>query len=639
MPRFVRTTTLLYILILAAIAAVGHCPSAMAQEASMGKFVDLGVPVTRAAIFKQTLGPDGNGEMTRIYAVFTQNAAPVFLVQINPDTGEAKQFNAPIGTHPWGLTVGPDNCVYVGTAGDAKQGGLLLKFDPAAPEKGLVNLGKMAESETYIWSLANGEGDDCIYGCTYGNGKVASYNTRTGEMRDYGQLSPGQQYTRPIVVGKDGWVYTAVGTTAPDYVALDPRTGEHHSSRPAGLAGTPVEELEKGGWGQFRKGIDGHAYQKDCDKWYRLVAGAAEPVEDAQVPAGVVPELKDGRRLVGVYPEGRWVLRDPATNAETAGEFTYESAGMEAFVLGEGPDGCIYGSTMLPLWLFRTDPRTGLHEVLGNPSKSGGELYSFLTLDGLLWTFGYPNAYVSSYDPTRPWSFGDAPENNPRNFGTMGDGHLRPRAVILGPQQQIYVGSYAPYGELGGAMGVLDPATGKVTENYRNLIPNQSICALAYDAASNLIFGGTSIAGGGGTQPSEKEAVFFVWDPVQRKLTNQCVPVAGDTTTPAIAVANGKVFIFSRPSNTLSVYDIASSTMVEHRPIEYGPVVEICLGLHTDGMIYGLTNRAVIRIDPATHEISRMATWDKGVRCGWVMNEDGIYFASGVHLIRWEWPE
>jgi len=294
---------------------------------------------------------------------------------------------------------------------------------------------------------------------------------------------------------------------------------------------------------------------------------------------------------------------------------------------------------MLPLWLFRTDPRTGAHEVLGNPSKSGGELYSFLTLDGLLWTFGYPNAYVSSYDPTRPWSFGDAPENNPRNFGAMGDGHLRPRAVILGPQRQIYVGSYAPYGELGGAMGVFDPATGKVTENYRNLIPNQSICALAHDEASGLVFGGTSTAGGGGTQPTEKEAVFFAWDPVQKKLVNQCVAVAGDTTTPAMVVANGKVFIVTRPSNTLSVYDIASATMIDHRPIAHGPLVEICLGLHSDGMIYGMTNQAIIRIDPATHEISRLATWDKGVRCGWVMNEDGIYFASGVHLIRWEWPE
>ncbi len=605
----------------------------------MGNFVDLGVPVTRAAIFRQTIGPDENGEMTRIYAVFTQNTAPVFLVQINPHTGEARQFDAPIGTHPWGLTVGPDNCIYIGTAGSAEQGGLLLKFDPAEPDAGLVNLGKMAESETYVWSLANGEGDDCIYGSTYGNGKVVSYNTRTGQMRDYGQLRTGQRYTRPIVVGKDGWVYTTVGTTAPDYIGLDPRTGEHQSSRPDELAGMPVPELAQGGWGRFRKGVDGHAYQRDGGKWYRLVAGKAELIADAELPGPAVLALKDGRRLAGVYPEGRWVLHDPATGQDTSGDFEYESAGMEAFVIGEGPDGCIYGSTALPLWLFRTDPRTGTNEVLGNPSRSGGELYSLLTLDGLLWTFGYPNAYVSSYDPTKPWSFGDAPENNPRNFGMMGDGHLRPRAVILGPERKIYVGSYAPYGELGGAMGVFDPVEGKVTENYRHLIRNQSISALAYDAASGLVFGGSAISGGGGTTPSEKEAVFFTWDTVAKELVQQCVAVAGDTITPAMTVADGKVFLVTRPSNTLSVWDIEGQKMIDHRPMPYGSIVEICLELHSDGMIYGLTNQAVIRIDPKTHEITQMAPWGRGVTCGWVMNDDGIYFASGVNLIRWEWPE
>ncbi len=605
----------------------------------MGRFVDLGVPVTRAAIFKQTLGPDENGEMTRIYAVFTQNGAPVFLVQIDPSTGEARQFNAPLGTHPWGLTVGPDNCVYIGTAGDATQGGLLLKFDPSRPELGLVNLGKMAESETYIWALANGEGDGCIYGCTYGNGKVVSYNTRTGEMRDYGQMLPGQQYTRPIVVGKDGWVYTAAGTTEPDYIALDPVSGEHHSSRPEELAGTRVAELEQGGWGQLRKGTDGHAYQRDCGKWYRLVGGRAEAIADEELPPALTPELADGRRLVGVYPEGRWALADPVSGERTSGEFAYESAGMEPFVVGEGPDRKIYGSTMLPLWLFRTDPQTGASEVLGNPSRSGGELYSLLSLNGLLWSFGYPEAYVSSYDPARPWSFGDSAEHNPRNFGRMGDGHLRPRAVILGPDGMIYVGSYAPYGELGGAMGVFDPAAGQVVENYRHLIPNQSICALAYDADSGLVFGGSSIAGGGGTTPSEKEAAFFVWDPVEKRIVRQMVAVAGDTTTPAMAVAQGKVFVVTRPSNSLSVYDIASGEMVDHRPIEHGSVVDVCLGLHTDGMLYALTNNAVIGIDPATHEVTKMASWDRGVRCGWAMSEEGIYFASGVHLIRWEWPE
>ena len=240
--------------------------------------------------------------MTKIYAIFTQDAAPVFLVQIDPYTGVSKQFNAPIGTTPWGLVVGPDKCVYIGTAGDEATGGLLLRFDPAHPENGVVNLGKMAASETYVWALARGENDGCIYGCSYGNGKVTQYDTRTGQFRDYGQMRAGQQYTRPLVVGKDGWVYTAAGMTDPDYIALEPRTGEHHSSRAAELAGQPAKELAQGSWAVFRKGTDGHAYQHDNGKWYRLIGGKAlEPaIPESELPPAAVPHLKDGRELAGM---------------------------------------------------------------------------------------------------------------------------------------------------------------------------------------------------------------------------------------------------------------------------------------------------------------------------------------------------
>lgn len=606
--------------------------------ADQGKFVDLGIPVLRAAVYTRTLGPDEHGEMTRIYAIFTQDAAPVFLVQIDPDTGTSKQFNAPIGTHPWGLVVGPDNCVYIGTAGDEAQGGLLLRFDPAHPEKGVVNLGKMAASETYVWALARGEEDGCIYGCSYGNGKVTAYDTRTGKFRDYGQMKPGQQYTRPIVVGKDGWVYTAAGTTEPDYIALDPRTGEHGSSRPAGLAGTPVPELAQGGWGVFRKGTDGHAYQRDNGKWYRLIGGKAQPIAETEPPPAAVMRLKDGRELARVIAEGDWTLRDPASGKETSGRFKYRGAGMRPFVLGQGPDGKIYGSTILPLWLFRADPITGKSEVLGKSSHAGGELYSMLPLDGILWMFAYPEAYVSSYDPKRPWNFGDNPENNPRNFGPMGDGHLRPRALILGPGKKFYVGSFAPYGELGGAMGVFDPALGKPVESCRNLIPNQSISALAYDPKSNLVFGGSDVAGGGGTSPSESQALFFVWDPVAKKLIETAALVKGDTGTAAMTVAGGQVFVVTLPSNTLSVWDIAQKQVIDRRPIDCGTMVEISMGTHTDGMVYGLTKKGVMRVDPKTHEITVAGEYAPGINAGWVMNADGIYFASGVHLIRWEWP-
>ncbi len=607
-------------------------------SASEGKFVDLGKPVVRAAVYKQTLGPDERGKMTKLYAVFTQDSAPVFLVQIDPYTGVSRQYNAPIGTHPWGLVIGPDNCVYIGTAGEAAAGGFLLRFDPAHPEKGVVNLGKMADSETYVWDLARGEGDGCIYGCSYGNGKVTSYDTRTGKMRDYGQMKPGQQYTRPLVVGKDGWVYTGAGTTDPDYIALNPRTGEHHSSRPAELAGTPVPELAQGAWAVFRKGVDGHAYQRDNGKWYRLIGGTGRLIAESELPAPVVTHLKDGRVLGRIEPTGTWTLLDPQSGKETSGRFEYKGEGMAPFVIGEGPDGDIYGSTILPLWLFRTDPRTGKHEVLGKASHSGGELYSMLPLDGILWMFAYPEAYVSSYDPKRPLNYGDNPENNPRNFGPVGDGHLRPRALILGPERKFYVGSFAPYGELGGAMGVFDPVLAKTVENYRNLIPNQSIAALAFDPKNNLVFGGSDVAGGGGTTPSEPQALFFVWDPAAKKIVQTAGLVKGDTGTPAMTVADGKVFVVTRPSNTLSVWDIAEKRVIDQRPIDCGDMVEISMGTHTDGMVYGLTRKGVMRIDPKTYEVRLMAAYDPGINCGWVMNADGIYFASGLHLVRWEWP-
>jgi hypothetical protein len=639
-----RSTVALSALIFAAGVAIASAGSSFPWSASpspSGQFIDLGIPVLRAAVYTRTLGPDEHGEMTKIYAVFTQDAAPVFLVQIDPLTGASRQFNSPIGTHPWGLVVGPDNCVYIGTAGDEARGGLLLRFDPAHPEKGVVNLGKMAASETYVWALARGEGDGCIYGCSYGNGKVTAYDTRTGRFRDYGQMKPGQQYTRPLVVGKDGWVYTAAGMTDPDYIALNPRTGEHHSSRAAELAGQPAKELAQGAWARFRKGIDGHAYQHDNGKWYRLIGGKAqEPaIPESELPPAVVLRLKDGRELAGINFDGTWTLRDPGTGKETSGPFEYKGAGMRPFVLGQGPDGQIYGSTILPLWLFRADPITGKSEVLGKSSHSGGELYSMLPLGGKLWMFAYPEAYVSSYDPRRPWNFGDGPENNPRNFGPMGDGHLRPRALVEGPGKKFWVGSFAPYGELGGSLGVFDPALGKPVENYRNLIKNQSISALAYDANSGLIFGGSDVAGGGGTSPSESQALFFVWDPAAKKLVETAPLVKGDTGTPAMTVAAGKVFVVTSPSNTLSVWDIKQKRVINQRPIDCGPMVEISMGTHTDGKVYGLTKKGVLRIDPKTHEMKLAGAYEPGVDAGWVMNDHGIYFASGVHLIRWVWTK
>ncbi|HNB79882.1 MAG TPA: hypothetical protein PLT94_15230, partial [Rhodocyclaceae bacterium] len=46
----------------------------------------------------------------------------------------------------------PDECMYLGTW----ESGYILKFDPKQMERGLQNLGKPSETETYIWQFAIG---------------------------------------------------------------------------------------------------------------------------------------------------------------------------------------------------------------------------------------------------------------------------------------------------------------------------------------------------------------------------------------------------------------------------------------------------------------------------------------------------
>ena len=120
----------------------------------------------------------------------------------------------------------------------------------------------------------------------------------------------------------------------------------------------------------------------------------------------------------------------------------------------------------MPMEIFRYDPHAGKSEHLGG--MPGGEVYSMLPEDGKLYLCYYGGAIMNLYDPAKPfWKYGTGKDCNPITFGGVGDGHLRPRAMIRGPGDLIYIGSEPPYGQLGGAMGVWDPKLNKTVENYR----------------------------------------------------------------------------------------------------------------------------------------------------------------------------
>jgi hypothetical protein len=60
------------------------------------------------------------------------------------------------------LIAGPDEGIYLGTW----DGGLILRFDPKQPEKGIELVGKPSVTEDYLRQYDTGKGDT-RYACTY----------------------------------------------------------------------------------------------------------------------------------------------------------------------------------------------------------------------------------------------------------------------------------------------------------------------------------------------------------------------------------------------------------------------------------------------------------------------------------------
>ncbi|MBI2302390.1 MAG: hypothetical protein HYU66_26085, partial [Armatimonadetes bacterium] len=361
--------------------------------------------------------------------------------------------------------------------------------------------------------------------------------------------------------------------------------------------------------------------------------------DETLVPVTAVPgktmTLRDGREIIG-HAEGNkggsFQVRDPKSGESRTVTFEYKGAGSVIFMVGAGPGDSVYGSTAMPLEVFRNDPAHG-SEHLGN--MPGGEVYSLLPYEGKVYLCYYGGSIMNLYDPSQPgWKWGQAEGDNPRTFGGIGDGHLRPRAMIYGPNQNIYIGSHPAYGQLGGAMAVWDPRQNKTVENYRNLVQDQSIVALAWEPQSGLIFGGSGNYGGGGSTPTQKEAMFFAFDPAAKKKVLELALVPGAQTYEAMAAAEGKVFV--AVGSKLIVWDAAQGEKITEAELPGGQL-EISLGLHRDGLLYGLCNKGIYSVDPKTYSIQRVATPPVPVTCGFAMNEQGIYFGSGVHLWRYRW--
>lgn len=586
---------------------------------------DLGVPVREAIVWGAYVGPGKTGKMDTIYLSFGQYKAPLFLLAVHPDTGKMKQFDGPLSSEmgSWGFTIDHQNRIYLGSYYNAH----LLRFDPKTEE--WEDLGRPGgETESFICKITTGK-DGKIWGGTFPSAKLFSYDPGTGVIQNYGRMDSDQFYCYPTA-GEDGLIYCAIQFEKMDIVVFNPEIQTKTSLIPT--------EGRKPGRVSLIKGKNGKVYTQfsNSEQWFRIERGE----KLIEVPKSDIPfpqtGLPDGRQF-SVLDNRILRIENPVTQEEKKIPLQHEAAGSYIFVLSTGPDGKIYGSSMLPLRLFVYDPLAQTHNNLGRASYANGEIYSMGSHEGKLYVCSYPEARLSVYDPKKPLKFGDQEDSNPKDLGPIGEKQYRPRTLMAGPHGRVYIGSYPDYGNLGGALSVYDPKKNE-KRVYRHIVQNQSIASLAYIEKFDLIAGGSSIRGGTGTHAIEKEARLILWDPKEEKKVFEMIPVPEARTILSLAgtldgmlygiTDNEKVFVFD--SERREIKKVFNLGLKEPR--------EISLQLGPDLKLYGLAREAIFSIDPKNDRVSLVANPSSPIHSGMAILNHKIYFGSGANLWEFEIP-
>jgi streptogramin lyase len=574
------------------------------------KYVGLG------AVTARLVGPGPVAGSQRLYVSYIYYYDTFEIVAFDPDTGAQQVYPSPVASEwgAWALATGPDGNIYVGTLPHAH----LLKLDPRTGS--FTDLGQPSPSEEYIWGLTFGS-DGKLYGGTYPSAKLVRFDPASGASADLGRMDPTEMYVRPVMASTDGFIYGAIGFGKAHLVAYEIATGQHRDILPA-------DYQVEGGLPVMHRGVDGRIFADVNGRYLRLDGWKATPIQQSAVSmedAGTI--LRDG--LVAWIESGEQTLtlRNQISGAIVK-QVPVAYAGRPApiFRLSSAPDGQIYGSTIMPLHLFRIDRATSNLKDMG--VHGTGECYTFLPYGQQLLMgtyFGGGGSPLMVFDPRTA-----APPRPVQYAEQQND--WRPEAMIMGPNNEVLVGARAGYGRLGGPLTVWHPDTDKI-ETYKNVVQDQDVVSLA--TKGGLVVGGTTTIGGSGAHGTQTDAKLFVWDPTTRQKIFETVPVSGASKITDLVVGpNGLVYGFA--DRTLFVFDLDARSVVSVSPqqLESTPIYN-SIGLGPDGRLWGVAETGVFVVDPATGSVRVVGPSPEKVTAGFVLDGRDLYFAAQSKVYRY----
>lgn len=654
------------------LTMVGMAPLAQAEELVPPEdeleITDHGVAMYTPNVRLADVGVLADG--TPVGYLFN-DGHPVSLSMVNLSTGELLDRHEFDGYAIASSIVVDDDTGMVYLSVRSPNDGTLWSYDPEAQE--LTELASGVVDEQMLRSLLIHDGT--LYGSTYPNAKVYSYDLETGDIHDYGSVAEDVAYAWGFAEVDDAlWVGT--GTT-PFLREVDRDTGDitdrdipaditdnadfitqlvRHEDlvfarySPAGESSVAMYDLAAEAWSTDIPDLGTWTEESDDGAFYYL---AGEEVRGFDLTertdfsigweeAGMTDSLPGTRSLhlldlglpdypgvslVGIREDGGiWYYNlEEQRGAEALADIEGAPATIQSMTVG--PDGNPYIGAYLSVGVMaRVHHETGEVEELDGP----GQADALATLDDTLVVGGYPGAEFYAGDPSAGWEW----ETNPEHLFTIGRSAGQDRTSdMIAAGDLIAAGTVPNYGENGGALVLFDPHSDDQPQIHRDIVLGQSVSALAY--RDGLVYGGTSVHGGIDSTPTQGPAELFVWDVEAGELVTSA-PVDDDAQIiHSLAFDDqGRLWVMS-DSGTMLEYDVEQHEVVGSTSTEltgandWGRTSE--LHMHPEnGLMYGNAANSLYALDPATGDVEPFGP--EGIRYSAITADGTVYFTDQTNV-------
>jgi streptogramin lyase len=577
----------------------------------------IGIPVKAVTHVVVKVGSSRKGK-AQIYAAMAQQADNFILLAIDPETGRFRRFipGGAESNYPNAPMMSKTGRLYIGAA----YSGHLFYFDP--DKERLIDCGLIHPGSTFPCAIDE-DAEGRIWIGSYGDADLTRYDPGTGVFTPYGRMDEVDMYNAPVV-NADGMICNSIGTTRPHLVVLDPKTGERRTVGPVTTKGNETFALIKG--------ADKWVYIESSLGNFRVEGFQTHPI--AEVPRAPGQPAGFGIASVSFVDGPELIFRKlqvKTTNGKTRlFNLDYQGAGTDIFLLHRGPDDLLYGSSILPLHLFRYHPERRELRDFGRCTVSTGEAYSMANLDKRLYISSYTAARISVYDPSKAYAFGEKAGDNPRDLGRIDEISYRPRSTLTGPLGRVWVASIPDYGMWGGPLSWYDPSADTKKAYYR-IAGDASCYTLAHLGKQELIAVGTTIQGGTGTQPRADKGVLFLWDyRAEKKTWEGSLDRPVSAFNALVTDAGGKLWgtVTGGEKPELFVFDPDSRKFTGRFPLPEGEPLDLGLQLGPDGRIYGFTRSCFYCVDPDSFRIEPILTAPDGFDVpGPIIGKD-VFFAT-----------